>query len=153
MSNKELGKVLLQLDTAPGAAALDSHQLTRSIAGRDRRRIRVLTSLASLFWVLSSAGLIWLVALYLLYVEPRLRAYAAGRAELQTDWNDWARAGNLAAVSILACLISLFLAAACTMLLIMFSRHATLRQINASLREISEQLGPHRRGSIADQYP
>jgi hypothetical protein len=41
---------------------------------------------------------------------------------------------------VLGCIISLLLAAICTVLLTLLSRRATLRQINASLLEISEQL-------------
>jgi hypothetical protein len=59
---------------------------------------------------------------------------------LANDWEDWARAGDLAAQSTLACIIALLLAAVCTVLLILMSRRATLRQINASLIEISERL-------------
>jgi hypothetical protein len=59
---------------------------------------------------------------------------------LQNDWNEWAMAGDLAAYWILPCIISLLLAAVCTVLLILLSRRATLRQINASLVEISEEL-------------
>jgi hypothetical protein len=75
-----------------------------------------------------------------MYVAPRLRAYGAGRAQLENDWNDWAKAGDLAAKSSLACIFMLLLAAVFTILLIMHSRRATLRQINASLVEISKQL-------------
>ena len=140
MTEKELGKALLNLDAAAAPAALDPRQLTQKILERDRRRIRLLAGLAMLFWMLATAGLVWLICLYLLYVDPRLRAYGAGRAQLANDWNDWAMVGDLAAKSILACIIALLLAAVCTVLLILLSRRATLRQINASLVEISEQL-------------
>ena len=87
-------------------------------------------------------GIIWLASLYFFTVEPRLQAYAAGRVQLQNDWQDWARAGDLAARSLLACLVALLLAAIFTIALIVLSRRATLRQINASLMEISQQLRP-----------
>jgi hypothetical protein len=47
---------------------------------------------------------------------------------------DWATRWSL------VCIIFLMLAAVCTVLLILLSRRATLRQVNASLVEISEQL-------------
>ena len=140
MTEKELGKALLNLDAAAAPAALDPRQLTRNVLERDRRRIRLLAGLVVFFWTLAIAGLVWLICLYLLYVDPRLRAYGAGRAHLENDWNDWALVGDWAAKSILACLIALLLAAVCTVLLILLSRRATLRQINASLLEISAQL-------------
>ena len=107
---------------------------------RDRRRIRVLTVLATLFWIAATAGIVWLVVMYFLMVEPRLNAYAVGKAQLEADWKDWARAGDFAARSLLACLVSMLLAAISTVVLIQFSRHATLRQIHASLSELSERL-------------
>jgi heme exporter protein D len=78
--------------------------------------------------------------LYVIVVAPRLRAYQAGRAQLANDWNDWAVVGDWAAWWILACMISLLVAAICTLVLILVSRRATFRQINSSLAEICEQL-------------
>jgi heme exporter protein D len=140
MTEKELGKALLNLEMTPAPAAPDPRQLTQQILDRDRRRIRWLAGLATLFWVLTTAGVVCLCPFYLMLVAPRLRAYQAGRAQLANDWNDWARVGDWAAYWILACILSLLLAALCTVLLVLLSRRATLRQINASLVEISERL-------------
>lgn len=140
MTENELGKALLDVDGPPPEVP-DPHQLTQVILDRDRRRIRLLASLATLFWVLTTAGVVCLCPFYLMMVAPRLRAYQAGRAQLENDWNDWAMVGAWAAYWILACILSLLLAALCTVLLILLSRRATLRQINASLLEIAEQLG------------
>ena len=140
MTEKELGKALLNLDVAPPPAAPDPRQLTQKVLGRDRRRVRLLAGLATLFWILTAAGIIALCPFYVIVVAPRLRAYQAGRAQLDNDWNDWATVGDWAAYWVLACITSLLLAAVCTVLLVLVSRRATLRQINASLVEISEQL-------------
>jgi heme exporter protein D len=140
MTEKELGRALLNLDMAPSPAAADPRQLTRNILERDRRRIRLLAVLATLFWVLTAVGIVCFCPFYVVIVAPRLRAYQLGRAHLEHDWNDWAMVGDWAAYWILACIISLLLAAVCTVLLILVSRRATLRQINASLLEISDQL-------------
>ena len=137
MTEKELGRALLNLDVAPAPAAADPRQLTRQILERDRRRIRLLAGLATLFWILTAAGIICLCPFYVIMIAPRLRAYQAGRAQLANDWDAWAMVGDWAAYWILACIISLLLAALCTVLLILLSRRATLRQINASLAEIS----------------
>jgi hypothetical protein len=139
MTEKELGRALLHLDVAPPAAP-DPRQLTRQILERDRRRIRLLAGLATFFWILTAAGVICLCPFYVMMLAPRLRAYHAGRAQLANDWEAWATVGDWAAYWILACIIALLLAAICTVLLILVSRRATLRQINASLVEISEQL-------------
>jgi heme exporter protein D len=140
MTEKELGRALLNLDMAPSPPATDPRQLTRNILEHDRRRIRLLAILATLFWVLTAAGIVCLCPFYVVIVAPRLRAYQLGRAHLEHDWNDWMMVGDWAVYWILACIISLLLAAICTVLLILVSRRATLRQINASLVEISEQL-------------
>src|SRR5262245_11487633 len=139
MTEKELGRALLTLDVAPPAAP-GPRELARRIVARDRRRVRLLAALAVLFWALATAGVVWLIAIYMLQVTPRLRAYAAGRAKLQNDWEAWAWVGDVAAKSVLACVLTVFLAAVCTVLLVVLSRRATLRQINASLMEITEQL-------------
>lgn len=136
MTEKELGNALCNLESV----APDSRQLTHEILQRDSRRIRRLTYLTALFWMLTAASVISLCPFYIIVVAPRLQAYQAGRAQLENDWNDWAMAGNLAAGWIFACIVFLLLAAGCTIFLILFSRRATLRQINASLLEISERL-------------
>jgi hypothetical protein len=140
MTEKELGKALLNLEMVPAPAAPDPRQLTRQILERDRRRIRLLAGLATCFWILTAAGVVCLCPFYVIVVAPRLHAYQAGRAQLANDWNDWALVGEWAAYWILACILSLLLAAVSTVLLILLSRRATLRQINACLVEISEQL-------------
>ena len=135
MTERELGKALVRLDGAPAA-----RPLTDRVLARDRRRVRLLAGLAALFWLLAAAGVVAFCPFYVMNVAPRLRAYHAGRAQLQNDWEAWARVGEWAAYLSLACVLSLFLAAVCTLLLVLFSRRATLRQINASLADISEQL-------------
>jgi p-aminobenzoyl-glutamate transporter AbgT len=140
MTDKELGKALLTLDTTPKISDLDPRSLARNIVQRDRRRIRVLTCLAAIFWIVATAGIVWLGIMYFVMVEPRLIAYSTGQAQLETDWKDWAKAGDFAARSLLACLASMLLAAMSTVVLILFSRHATLRQINSSLSELSDRL-------------
>src|SRR5205085_1982547 len=117
-----------------------ARQQTRDVLARDRRRIRRLAMLTAVFWVLTAVDVVWLVCFYVIQIAPRLRAYGAGRAHLQNDWNDWATVGDCGAWSLLAFIFALLAAAACTVLLILFSRRATLRQINANLLAISEQL-------------
>src|SRR5262249_51933394 len=102
--------------------------------------IRLLASIATFCWFLTAAGFVSLCPFYLIVIAPRLRAYQAGRAHLEKDWNDWARVGDWAAYWILGCIICLLLAPITTVLLVLMSRRATLRQINANLSEISEQL-------------
>lgn len=140
MTERELGRALLDLDVAPPPAAPDPRQLMRRILDRDRRRVRRLAVLATFFWVLTAAEVICACPFYVMNVAPRLRAYHAGRAQLARDWDAWARVGEWAAYWLVACILSLLVAALCTVLLVLLSRRATLRQINANLAAISEQL-------------
>ncbi len=139
MTERDLGRALLDLDVAPPAPP-DPHQLTRRVLDRDRRRLRRLSVLTIVLWVVTAVGVLKVCPFYLLMIAPRLRAYGAGRADLANDWNAWATVGEWAAYWILACTISCLLAALCTVALVVLSRRATLRQINAALVEISEQL-------------
>lgn len=136
MTEKELGKALLTLDPS----TTDTKLMTQRILDRDRRRMRWLTGLAALFWSLTAAGFVCIVPFYSMMVAPRLRAYQAGRAQLANDWDSWARVGDWASYLILSCIVSFLMAAICTVLLILLSRRATLRQINASLLTISDVL-------------
>jgi hypothetical protein len=140
MTEKELGKALLELDVTAAPAPPDPRQLTRTILQRDRRRVRWLTVLSVFFWVLSAAGVVVIIWFYFFHINPRLAAYGAGRAHLQNDWNDWVYAADMGARFVLGCIATFLLAAVCTVLLILASRRAVLRQINANLAEISEQL-------------
>jgi hypothetical protein len=140
MNEKEFGKALLTLDTTPKPSALDPRQMVRNIVQRDRRRIRLLAGVSAVFWIAATAGIVWLATMYFFMVEPRLNAYAEGRAQVESDWKEWARAGDIAARSLLVCLASMLLAAISTVVLILLSRHATLRQINASLSELTERV-------------
>jgi ABC-type Fe3+ transport system permease subunit len=142
MNDKEFGKALLSLETTPKPSAIDPRQMARNVVERDRRRIRLLTGVSAFFWIAATAGIVWLATMYFFMVEPRLQAYAEGRAQVEADWKDWARAGDIAARSLLVCLVALLLAALSTVVLILLSRHATLRQINASLSELTERVKP-----------
>ena len=57
--------------------------------------LRLLAGLATFFWVLTAAGIVCLCPFYILVVAPRLRAYQAGRAQLERD--EWRRRLGLAA--------------------------------------------------------
>jgi len=140
MTNKELGQALLALETAPKPGELDPRLLAQHIVERDRRRIRWLAGITTVFWLLAAGCIVSLGIIFVMCVEPRLLAYAAGKAQLSSDWRDWAQAGDLAAKVLLGSMVALFLAAVSTVVLILLSRRATLRQINASLAEISQHL-------------
>lgn len=139
-TDKGLGRALLNVDRGSSPGGPDPRQVAGAVLDRDRRTIRLLAGAAILFWTLTAAGLIGLCPFYVMMVAPRLRAYHAGRASLVDDWDDWAMVGEWAAYWLLGCTIALLLAALSTVLLVLVSRRATLRQIKASLAAISEQL-------------
>jgi hypothetical protein len=139
MTERELGKALLNLDMGPNASA-DPRLMARRILDRDRWRVRILTALTAVLWVAAAAGVVALITCYHVIVSPRLQAYHAGRAQLEQDWRDWALAGDIASKGMMMSVLVLLLAAVCTVLLIWYSRRVTLRQINANLVVISEQL-------------
>jgi hypothetical protein len=149
VNESELGRALLNLEsTAPPSA--NPRELTRRIVNRDRRRVRILAGMATFFWVLTAAGIVAVCPFYVMFIAPRLRAYKLGGAQLDQDWNDWATAGEWAAWWLTACILSLLAAAICTVLLTLVTRRATLRQINASLLEISEHLKQLRPAPLGD---
>jgi hypothetical protein len=139
MTERELGKALLNLDMA-AAAAPDPRQLTRTILERDRRRVRWLTLVAVACWGITLFAIALFVLLFFLYLDPRLHSYAAGRHDPAADARAWVAIAQVTAWVVLGCAATALVAAVCTVLLVLVSRRATLRQINANLVEISEQL-------------
>ena len=148
MGEKELGKALLDLDARTLAGAADPREPTMRVLDRDRRRVWWLTAVTIAFWIGALFMVLWmLVALALLMpFEAHLRNEAevaragltpAMRAEGELNAHIMSRmitVGITAAVGVLA------LAAGSTVFLVLATRRATLRQINASLLEISDQL-------------
>lgn len=146
MTDRDLGRALLELDAATLAGKDDIPARTAAVLQRDRVRLRLLT------W---STMAIWLVALVLIFGDLVYFALLFPRQALLHQHID---AGDLPAEQILeverALLIefhmgtlliafSVFittLAAFLTVLLIFATRRATLRQVNANLTEICEQL-------------
>ena len=136
MTDREFGRALVGLDAAPP----DARAVTGVVLARDRRRLRLLAGLAVVFWVVTAAAVVGVCPFYVMMVAPRLRAYHAGRAQLGNDWEAWATVGEWGAYLLVGCTLSFLAAALCTVALVLLSRRATLRQINAGLAEISEQL-------------
>jgi hypothetical protein len=147
MSDRDIGEALLKLDAANLSAALDPRRQIEQVLARDRRRVRLWAATAALFWLLAVAGVVVLIGFYLLQIDPRLGAYAAGRRQPGQDAEVWVLVGRGTARLLLGCAAAVLLAAFSTMLLVFSSRRATLRQINASLVDISEQLRQLRQSS------
>ena len=151
MAEKNPGEALLNLNAEEPGSNPDARQLTDRVIKRDKLRIRLLAALAALFWLLAVAGPGLVILVYFKALYPKLNSYVDGRRAFQEDGGAvWLWIGSVVAGIMLACLIALLLAAVCTVLLILVSRRATLRQINANLLGISEQV-LHLRQALASQ--
>jgi hypothetical protein len=148
MSEKELGRALLNLDTQQLAGVPAAREQTWRILERDRRRVWWLTALTIALWASAIAMVLaMLVAFGLVFpfqaklredsqvarigLTPAERDLAIFKAQMMFQM---CTVGVTVSVG-LACLAIL-----ATILLSVASRRATLRQINASLLEISQQL-------------
>jgi hypothetical protein len=146
MSEKDLGRALLQLDSEQLAGNPDARQQTWKILERDRRRVWWLTAITIALWAAAiGMVLLMLVAFGLVFpLQAKLRdpaELARLPPEVQKDAQFKAQiAFQMVTVGVTCSVGILALAALATILLVVASRRATLRQINASLLEISQQL-------------
>lgn len=146
MNEKEVGRILLGLDASRLGLDADSRALTARVLQHDRWRVRLLSVVTIILWGFAAAGIL-LVLFVLLSLYPKQQALMRDlqRGNLsETDrdhiqqvlWMVTEKATVMVAVSVGA----LVLAALGTVLLVHTSKRATIRQLNASLLEISEQL-------------
>lgn len=154
MSDKKLGDALLKVDLTPSPIAT-AVRVDRIIE-EDRRRVQWLARLTVALWVLAALGalLIFIVGGFVFPAIAKTLNDATQAAEAAK-----ALKGELAAPSqidtaflmlaklLAACIVVGFLsfvlmmaAGLATVVLVFRSRRATLRQINANLLQISEQL-------------
>jgi hypothetical protein len=148
MSDKELSRALLDLDARTLAGAADPREATIKILAGDRRRVWWWSAITLTLWIAALIMVLWmLVAMGLLMpLEAHLRDPAeVARAGLTPEQLEVAQlkvhiASRMITVGIAASVGVLGLASGATVFLVLASRRATLRQINASLLEISEQL-------------
>lgn len=141
MTEHELIQAMRELIAKASSDAPDPRLLAREISRGDQQRIRWLAGLSIFFWLLAAAGLVLLcVGLDRFVIYARIANFPPAtrfdteqmlRGTSLIHHTIWIVAGSVG---------SLFLAALCTVLLVTTSRRATLRQINFSLMELSEQL-------------
>ncbi len=145
MNENEIGTGLARLGVLRSAD--DERSLARKVLQRDQRRIWLLTGLAALFWAIAAAGVLFVVyvALFHLYPKQQLMMRASATGDLSTEQLIEIQASHFRAVEICTLVvassfIAATLAAICTLALILVSRQATLKQINANLAEMLERL-------------
>ena len=144
MNEREIGRKLLELDAAELAQPPDPRWHTSRILERDRSRGRWLTVIAVGLWG-SSTLLIMAVLVILGLLFPM-------KAKIQQERGEWEPAKvaqmehdvevGIDMMVVLTAFASIVSAGAvlCTLLLVVNSRRATLRQVNANLLEICDQL-------------
>jgi len=157
MSEKELGRALLDLDSQKLAGVPDAREQTWKVLERDRRRVWWWTALTVGLWA-AALGMVMLMLIGYGLVFP-LQAKLAGEANaarinekelidldnLTPEQRELAKfkaqiVFQMITVGVTASVGLTCLAILSSMLLNRAGRQATLRQINASLLEISNQL-------------
>lgn len=139
MSEKDLSKAFLR-----GEGPIDLDALTSYVLRRDRRRIWLLGIGCVIAWMLV-VMLPWSTVLPMLAKIGQYHAQSAGAATTTPQDREQSikllmivKGGTLA--TFMGSIASMFLAAVCTVSLIVLSRRATLRQVNMRLQEISTQI-------------
>lgn len=147
MNDEEIGKALLNLDTGTSAGAPDLRQLPGKVLQQERGRIRLLAGLTILLWLVAAAGVFWVIYVATWHLYPKqqklMRDATLGNMRVEEVVAIQAlhfQVLELCTRVVAAAFVALTLAALCTVLLVLVSRRATLRQINNQLAEISGQL-------------
>lgn len=139
MRKNELGPALLACDEPLGS---DPRQMIGRVLERDRMRVRALTWATIILWLLAAGGMFLLVWCFLHYLEPKLWVHARDQSTeaMKGLVGYWVMIGNATAWSLGTLAAIMLTAAISTVCLVMTSRRATMRQVNARLAEITEEL-------------
>ena len=164
MLDKDVGDALLKLDLTPHTEA-PTAQIERIIE-TDRRRVRRWTRISIALWILAALGAIGIFVMGGLAfpliaklvqeaeVEGLQDAEVPNLANPDTPFLVLAKLVAMTMVFGTASFMVLVCAGLATVLLLVRSRSATLRQINANLLQISEQLkGVPPGGTVATSAP
>ena len=133
MTESELAKALLELDTAEFENVTTTAELTRRVLQKDKRRVRVTAWVTAICWIGALCTLYW-NTLSLLFKHAEVLKGTAENVDPVVA--DLVRTVFVTQASIEGVIFALL----CTLLLLFFSRRATLRQVNSNLMEISAQL-------------
>lgn len=142
MLDREVGDALLKLDLAPQSAA-PTVQIER-IIDADRCRVKRWTRISIALWILAAVGAILIFVMGgLAFPMIAKLVHEAEGGSLENPDTPFLVLAKLMAMCLVfgtASFITLVCAGLATVLLLLRSRSATLRQINANLLQISEQL-------------
>ena len=146
MDEHELGEALLRAGAAEDRDLPDARDLSSAVLARDRRRLRALGGLILALWLAGAAGIGFVLYNLAIYVPEYMRLMMKiEEGGVSMEQRQRIQENNLGGfqigLSITACSVAILaLAALGTFLLVLASRRATLRQVNASLTLISDQL-------------
>jgi multisubunit Na+/H+ antiporter MnhB subunit len=146
---KTLADTLLAIESRTSTSSAEEREVVQKVLHRDRRRIRILTWATIGFFLLAVIGIYW--NFHLAKTEVYSKIF---RCQDQISRQDitgverhilillqeayMSQFKNILAASV--AFAAILVAAFCTVLLIMVTRRATLRQIQASLVALSEKL-------------
>lgn len=145
MTEKELGQSLLTWDAY--GKPNDPRAITLAVLERDKRRVGRWTVVTVIFWVLAFVAVAAMVCVYFVLIQPR-QWYHAQQSNSK-EMRDWIMVSELAAKTVFAVATMVLLAALSTVALVFASRRATLRQVNANLAAIADELRQLRTGGRA----
>ena len=142
MLDKDVGDALLKLDLSPQTEA-PTAQIER-IINADRRHVKRWTRISFTLWILAALGAIFLFIMGgLAFPAIAKLLMEKGEGTLENPDTPFLLLAKLMAMCMVigtASFVTLVGAGLATVLLLLRSRSATLRQINANLLRISEQL-------------
>jgi hypothetical protein len=142
MTEKDLRKALLELDAAALTSVPNARQIAVRVLRRDRRRVQLLAALTILIWMTAALG-IGLGLGALLIVHPAMRwTVPNGTSAADRERFEHVRLMVIEKTTVVVAIsvAILALAALATVLLIFAAHIATVRRVNATLMEISEEL-------------
>jgi len=106
---------------------------------RYKRRVKWLATLAVSLWVLATGSGVLFVSFFFVYLYPRLmHMLKTGKAENMAD--SWNIIGEWSFNWLVGTGLVGMLAGVCTVLLILASNQASMTQLHATLRDISEKI-------------
>lgn len=142
MLDKDLGDALMRLDLAP-ESAVPTAQIERIIEV-DRRRVKRWTRITITLWIVAALGAMFIFIMGgLTFPLIAKLLNESGEGSLQNVNTPFLALAKLMAMCLVigtASFVTLVAAGLATVWLLVRSRSATLRQINANLLQISDQL-------------
>jgi ABC-type phosphate/phosphonate transport system permease subunit len=158
MSDKDIGKALLQLDAANLANVPDVREQVARVLQRDQRRVKLWTLVTAGLWLLA-VTMVMGILIFLGLLFPMWAKLKAGDGQDRINAQERQQlleeadiAFKMVSVLIAASVGVLAAAALSTVFLLFASRRATLRQVSANLLEVCEQI-KQLREAIATRPP